>query len=66
MNKQQVHGAVKDLAGKVQEEAGKLIGNKVQEAKGLQKQVSGKAEEHLGDAKEKVRQARELHKASTP
>lgn len=65
MNKNQVHGAVKDLAGKVQEEAGKLVGNKVQEAKGLQKQVAGKAEEHLGDAKEKVKEARELAKAAT-
>jgi uncharacterized protein YjbJ (UPF0337 family) len=64
MNKNQVHGAVKDLAGKVQEEAGKLVGNKVQEAKGLQKQVSGKAEEHLGDAKEKVKEARDLVKAA--
>mgnify|MGYP003817495125 FL=1 len=50
MNKNQVHGAVKDLTGKVQEEAGKLVGNKVQAVKGLQQQVAGKAEEHLGDA----------------
>ena len=62
MNKNQVHGAVKDLAGKVQEEAGKLVGNKVQEAKGLQKQVAGKAEVHLGDAKEAVKDAKEVVK----
>ena len=57
MNKNQIKGTVKDLAGKVQEEAGKLIGNKDQEAKGLYKQVTGQAEKRLGDAKEIVKDA---------
>ena len=64
MNKNQVHGAVKALAGKVQEEAGKLVGNKTQEAKGLQKQVAGKAEVHLGDVKEAVKDAKETVKSA--
>jgi uncharacterized protein YjbJ (UPF0337 family) len=57
MNKNQVHGIAKDIVGKVQEEAGKLVGNKSQEAKGIQKQVTGKAEEKLGDAKAAVKHA---------
>lgn len=57
MNKNQVKGAVKDIAGKVQEEAGKLTGSKEQEAKGVQKQVEGKAEKLLGDIKEVVHDA---------
>ena len=57
MNKNQTHGAVKDVAGKVQTETGKLVGNKEQQAKGLQKQVAGKAEKKLGDAKEAVKDA---------
>ncbi|AEK61558.1 csbD-like family protein [Collimonas fungivorans] len=52
MNKDQVKGASKDIAGKIQEGAGKLAGNKEQQAKGLQKQVEGKIEKSLGDAKE--------------
>ena len=52
MNKNQVKGAVKDIAGKVQEEAGKLTGSKEQQVKGLSKQISGKAEKACGDAKE--------------
>lgn len=52
MNKDQVKGVSKDIAGKIQEEAGKLVGNKEQQAKGLQKQVEGKIEKSLGDAKE--------------
>ena len=57
MNKDQTHGVVKDIAGKVQAETGKLMGNKEQQAKGLQKQVAGKAEKKLGDAREVVKDA---------
>jgi uncharacterized protein YjbJ (UPF0337 family) len=57
MNKNQVKGAAKDIAGKVQEEAGKLVGSKEQQVKGLGKQISGKAEKAYGDAKEIVKDA---------
>jgi uncharacterized protein YjbJ (UPF0337 family) len=57
MNKDQVKGAVKDIGGKVQEEVGKLTGNKDQEAKGLKNQVSGKVQRTIGDAKEAVKDA---------
>jgi uncharacterized protein YjbJ (UPF0337 family) len=62
MNKNQIKGTVKDLAGKVQEEAGKLVGNKEQEAKGIYKQVTGKAEKRLGDAKEVVEHTKDAIK----
>jgi uncharacterized protein YjbJ (UPF0337 family) len=62
INKDQVKGAVKDAAGKVQEQAAKLVGNKEQEAKGLKKQAEGKAEKALGDVKEVVKDAREAFK----
>jgi uncharacterized protein YjbJ (UPF0337 family) len=54
MNKDQVKGVAKDIAGKVQEEAGKLMGSKEQQAKGLGKQISGKTEKAYGDAKELI------------
>jgi len=57
MNKDQVKGVAKDIAGKVQEEAGKLVGSKKQQIKGLGKQISGKAEKSYGDAKEVVKDA---------
>ena len=57
MNKNQVKGAVKEIVGKVQEEAGKLVGNNEQQAKGLSKQISGKAEKVYGDVKEAVKDA---------
>lgn len=51
MNKDQVKGAVKNIAGKVQEKAGKLTGNKEQQVEGLDKQIAGKAQKNYGDAK---------------
>jgi uncharacterized protein YjbJ (UPF0337 family) len=55
MNKNQIKGAAKDVAGKVQEEAGKLVGSKEQQVKGLNKQIAGKAEKSFGDVKEAVK-----------
>jgi uncharacterized protein YjbJ (UPF0337 family) len=57
MNKNQVKGVVKDIAGKVQEEAGKLTGSKEQQVKGLNKQISGKAEKAFGDVKAAIKHA---------
>lgn len=57
MNKDQVKGTAKDIAGKIQEEAGRAVGSKEQEAKGLGKQVSGKVQKKYGDAKEAVKDA---------
>lgn len=57
MNKDQVNGAMKDLGGKIQEETGKLVGSKEQQAKGLANQVEGKTQEKVGDAKEVIKDA---------
>jgi len=55
MNKDQVKGEARDIAGKIQEEAGKLVGSKEQQAKGLSKQISGKLQKGLGDVKESMK-----------
>lgn len=55
MNKDQIKGATKDIAGKAQEGIGKATGSKEQQAKGLDKQIRGKAEKAYGDAKETVK-----------
>jgi uncharacterized protein YjbJ (UPF0337 family) len=52
MNKDQVKGVAKDIAGKIQEEAGRLVGSKEQQVKGLSKQISGKVQKGVGDAKQ--------------
>lgn len=57
MNKDQVEGKLQDIGGKIQEEAGKLVGNTEQEAKGLKNQVEGKTQEKYGDVKENLKDA---------
>jgi uncharacterized protein YjbJ (UPF0337 family) len=54
MNKDQVQGAAKIVAGKVQEEAGNLIGSPEQVVKGLIRQVAGKAQKGHGDVMETI------------
>ena len=54
MNKDQVKGVAKEVAGKVQQQAGKLVGSKEQQIKGLSKQISGKAQKGVGDVKQAV------------
>jgi len=54
MNKDQVKGVAKDIAGKIQEEAGRLVGSKEQQVKGLSRQISGKVQKSVGDATQAV------------
>ena len=55
MNKDQVKGVAKNVAGKVQEQAGKLVGSKEQQIKGLSKQISGNVQKDVGDVKQAVK-----------
>ena len=57
MNKDQVKGSVKEVAGKVQSKAGELVGNKEHQAKGLLKEAAGKTQKSVGNAKEVVKDA---------
>ena len=54
MNKDQMKSVAKDVAGKVQEKAGKLVGSKKQQIKGYSKQISGKVQKGVGDVKQSV------------
>jgi uncharacterized protein YjbJ (UPF0337 family) len=49
MNRDQVKGAAKDVAGKVQRKVGELTGNENQQVKGAVKQVEGKVQKGVGD-----------------
>lgn len=57
MNKDQIKGAVKDAAGKVQQEVGKATGSTEQQAKGLEKQAEGKVQKGVGNVKEAIHDA---------
>lgn len=55
MNKDQVKGKAKDVAGKVQEKAGEMTGSEEQQRKGIGKQVEGQVQKGYGDVKEVVK-----------
>lgn len=57
MNKDQVTGTAKDIAGKVQQKAGELLDDREQQVKGITKQVEGKSQKAKGDAKEVLKDA---------
>jgi uncharacterized protein YjbJ (UPF0337 family) len=57
MNKDQIEGAVKDVAGKVQQKAGELVDSPKTIAKGVAKQIEGKGQKALGDLKEAAERA---------
>jgi len=52
MNRDQVKGTAKDVAGKMQRKLGELTGNKSQQIKGGAKQVEGKVQKGVGDLEE--------------
>lgn len=60
MNKDQVQGAAKDIGGKIQEEVGKLVGSRQQQAKGLANQAAGKVQQHVGNLKEVVKDIKKI------
>ena len=49
MNRDQVQGTAKDIAGKVQRKIGEATGNASQQIKGGAKQVEGKMQRRAGD-----------------
>lgn len=57
MNRDQVKGTVKDIAGKVQRKVGEATGNTSQQIKGGAKQVEGKLQKGAGDAQQAAENA---------
>lgn len=57
MNTDQIKGAAKEVAGKVQQKTGEVFNSPEQQAKGVAKQVEGNVQKNYGDAKEDVKDA---------
>ncbi|MEP6963987.1 MAG: CsbD family protein [Polaromonas sp.] len=55
MNKDQVKGSVKEVAGKVQRKAGEIVGSDEQQIKGGAKEAEGKIQKKVGDARETLK-----------
>ena len=52
MNRDQIKGAAKDVAGKVQRKFGELTGSTDQQDKGAVKQVEGKIQKGVGNVEQ--------------
>jgi uncharacterized protein YjbJ (UPF0337 family) len=57
MNEDQVKGALRGIAGKIQEEPIKLFGSTDLQVKGLKNQAKGKVQQHIGNLKVAVKDA---------
>jgi uncharacterized protein YjbJ (UPF0337 family) len=57
MNRNQVKGAAKNVAGKVQRKVGELTGSKTQQAKGAAREVEGKVQRGAGNVEEALDKA---------
>lgn len=55
MNKDQVKGGAKEVAGKVQKNVGDIVGSEKQQVKGAVKEAEGKVQKNYGDAKDAVK-----------
>jgi uncharacterized protein YjbJ (UPF0337 family) len=55
MNKNQVDGGMKEVAGKVQKEFGKVVDSPKHEAEGGMKEVEGKVQKTAGNIEEKAK-----------
>lgn len=56
MNKDQIKGKLKEVAGETQQQAGKATGNTDQQARGNAREVEGKTQKKVGDIKQGVKE----------
>ena len=66
MNKDRVEGKLKDVAGRVERQAGEWTGDTKTQVKGAAKQAEGKVQNAWGQAKDAAKQAADDAKASKP
>jgi uncharacterized protein YjbJ (UPF0337 family) len=55
MNKDQIKGAAKDAAGKIERKTGEAVGNDKMQIKGAARQVEGKVQRAVGNAEEQAK-----------
>ena len=55
MNRNQIEGSVKDIAGRFQQKMGEVTGSTIHQANGAAKQVEGKVQKGVGDVEQAVK-----------
>ena len=54
MNRDQVKGRAKEVAGKVEKSVGRAVGSSKTEAKGIAKEITGKVQKAVGDVRNDI------------
>jgi uncharacterized protein YjbJ (UPF0337 family) len=54
MNRDQVKGRAKEVAGKVEKTVGRAVNSPKTEAKGIVKEIAGKVQKTVGDARNEL------------
>ena len=57
MNRDQLKGAIKNIAGKIQRKVGKATGDTSQQIKGAGKQIEGQLQRGSGDVQQAAKKA---------
>jgi uncharacterized protein YjbJ (UPF0337 family) len=65
MNKDQIKGAAKEVAGKAQQTVGKVTGNTGQQVKGVVREAAGKVQKEIGNLREDVKDANKADEKET-
>jgi uncharacterized protein YjbJ (UPF0337 family) len=66
MNRDQIKGVAKIVAGKVQEQTGKLIDSPEQIVKGVSRQIAGRFQKGRGDIKKTIKDFKRKYPAKYP
>lgn len=66
MNKDQVEGKLKDVAGRIERQAGEWTGDPKKQVKGAAKQVEGKMQNTLGTVKDAASKVPDDNAAAKP
>jgi uncharacterized protein YjbJ (UPF0337 family) len=64
MNKDRVQGKAKDIAGRIERQAGEWTGDSESQARGAAKQVAGKVQKAWGDVKDATHDAADPSKST--
>jgi uncharacterized protein YjbJ (UPF0337 family) len=54
VNRDQVKGRAKEVAGKVEKSVGRAVGSSKTEAKGIAKEITGKVQKAVGDVRNDI------------
>ena len=62
MNKQQIKGVTNQVTGEIKQKVGRLTGDSSTTAAGHAREIKGRVQQGIGNAREDVRQERELER----